>query len=100
MITRDLATKAISQFERSIISGGNTRYDRFIRGEIFLEEEEFNGYLMYFDFDPTVPDAECGHCHNAPLFGGEDYFNNGLQSFSDLMSFADPGLGKITGNIQ
>ncbi len=99
MITKDLATKAISQFERSVITGGNSRYDRFIRGEIFLGEDEFNGYLMYFDFDPTIPDAECGHCHNAPLFGGEDFFNNGLQTSPDLMSFADPGLGRVTGNI-
>jgi cytochrome c peroxidase len=99
MINRDLATKAIAQFERSIISGGDTRYDRFVRGEIFLEDDEYNGYLMFFDFDPTIPDAECGHCHNAPLFGAEDFFNNGIQPSPDLLSFADRGLGKITGNI-
>lgn len=97
MINRDLATKAIAQFERSIISGGNTRYDRFIRGEIFLDDNEYNGYLMYFDFDPTIPDAECGHCHNSPMFSSTDFFNNGIQASPDLMGFADAGLGKITG---
>jgi cytochrome c peroxidase len=97
MITGELAAKAIAQFERSLISGGNTRYDRFIRGEIVLNENETNGYLMFFDFDPTIPDAECGHCHNAPLFATNDYFNNGLQVSEDFESFPDKGLGLVTG---
>ncbi|MBK9981378.1 MAG: cytochrome C peroxidase [Saprospiraceae bacterium] len=97
MINRDLATKAISQFERTIISGGNTRYDRFVRGEIFLNDNETNGYLMFFNVDPVLPDAQCGHCHTAPLFGTTDYFNNGLQESADLEGFADKGLGAITG---
>lgn len=97
MINRDLATKAISQFERTIISGGNTRYDRFARGEIFLNDNETNGYLMFFNVDPVLPDAQCGHCHTAPLFGSTDYFNNGLQESADLEGFADKGLGAITG---
>ncbi len=96
-IDRHLAAKAIAQFERSIISGGNSKYDRFARGEIFLEEDEFNGYLMFFDFDPTIPDAECGHCHNAPLFATNGYFNNGIQTSTDLFSFPDKGLGTVTG---
>ncbi len=98
MIDRFLAAKAIAQFERSLISGGNTRYDRFIRGEIFLEENEQNGYLMFFDLNPNlVPDAECGHCHNAPLFASDGYFNNGLQESPDLLGFSDTGFGSISG---
>ncbi|MGB4849634.1 MAG: cytochrome c peroxidase, partial [Saprospiraceae bacterium] len=97
MINRDLATKAISQFERTIISGGKTRYDRFARGEIFLNDNETNGYLMFFNVDPVLPDAQCGHCHTGPLFGSTDYFNNGLQESADLEGFADKGLGAITG---
>lgn len=99
MINKDLATKAIAQFERSIVSSGKSRYDRFVRGEIFLEDNEYTGYLMYFNFDQSLPDAQCGHCHNAPLFGGEDFLNNGLQASPDLISFADKGLGMVTGNI-
>lgn len=97
-INRDLAAKAIAQFERSLISGGNTKYDRFARGEIVLDESEYNGFLMFFDFDPSIPDAECGHCHNAPLFATEDYFNNGLQESEDLNGFLDKGLGLFTGD--
>ena len=96
-ITRELATKAIAQFERSLISGGNTRYDRYLRGEIFLDDNELNGLFMFFDMDPDIPDAECGHCHNAPLFATNDYFNNGLQESPDLESFPDKGLGFFTG---
>ncbi len=96
-ITRELAARALSQFERSLISGGNTRYDRFARGEIFLEENEYNGFLMFFDFDPTIPDAECGHCHNAPLFATSDYFNNGIQESPDFEGFQDKGLGLVSG---
>ena len=95
-ITRDLAAKALAQFERSLVSGGNTRYDRFARGDIFLTESEYNGYLMFFDFEPTIPDAECGHCHNAPLFATNDYFNNGLQEAATLTDFVDPGYGGFT----
>jgi cytochrome c peroxidase len=98
-ITRDLAAKALAQFERSLISGGNTRYDRFARGEIFLTDEEYNGYLMFFDFEPTIPDAECGHCHNAPLFATNDYFNNGLQEAATLLDFTDLGFGAFTGHV-
>lgn len=98
-IDRYYAAKAMAQFMRSFISGGNSKYDRFIRGEIFLEENETNGYLMFFDFDPTVPDAECGHCHNAPLFATNDYFNNGIQESADLVSFKDLGLGQVTGIV-
>jgi len=97
MITRDLATKAIAQFERTLISGGNTRYDRFARGEIFLDENEFSGYLMFFNVDPVLPDAQCGHCHNAPLFGTDDFFNNGLQESVDFEGFMDKGYGLVTG---
>jgi len=42
-ITKELAAKAIAQFERTIISG-NSKYDRVIRGEEFFEDEEFNGW--------------------------------------------------------
>lgn len=96
-VNRDLASMAIAQFMRSIVSGGHSKFDRYIRGEIFLEENEFNGYLMFFDRDQSVPRAECGHCHNEPLFATNDYFNNGLQESQDLLGFQDLGLGKVTG---
>lgn len=96
-IDRNLAAKAISQFLRTIVSGANSKYDRALKGDLFLEENELNGYLMFFNLDPTLPDAQCGHCHNAPLLASNDYFNNGLQESPDLFGFEDNGLGAITG---
>jgi cytochrome c peroxidase len=97
-IDRHLAAKAISQFVRTIIAGEDSKYDRFIRGEIFLEENEYNGYLMFFNLDPNLPDAQCGHCHNAPLIATNDYFNNGLQEAATLEEIPDKGRGLITGD--
>ncbi len=97
MIDRNLAAKAIAQFLRTIVSGSNSKYDRAIKGELFFEENELNGYLMFFNLDPSLPDAQCGHCHNAPLLASNDYFNNGLQVSADLNGFEDKGRGAITG---
>ncbi len=97
-ITKELAAKAIAQFERTIISS-NSKYDRVVRGEEFFEDEEFNGWFMFFDVGGDLPDAECGHCHNAPLFTVNDYFNNGIDSVADLNSFKDLGLGAITDRV-
>ena len=97
MMDRFMAAKAISQFLRTIVSGSNSRYDKLIRGEIFLNENETNGYLMFFNLDQSLPDAQCGHCHNAPLLASNEFFNNGLQESADLFGFADKGLGAITG---
>lgn len=97
-INRDLATKAVAQFLRTIVSGHNSKYDRFKRGEIIPEENEYNGYLMFFNLDPNLPDAQCGHCHNAPLMATNDFFNNGLQEAETLESILDKGRGLITGD--
>jgi len=94
-ITRDLAAKAISQFERIIISA-NSRFDRERRGETFYSAEEQNGFDMFFDTSSILPDAECAHCHNFPLFTTNEFFNNGLDSVNDLKDFPDLGRGEVT----
>lgn len=97
-ITKELAVKAIAQFERTLISA-NSRYDAlFIRFEDFPTEEEQLGYDLFFDFEPSVPDAECGHCHGSVLLTTNNYFNNAIDSVGNLNEFADPGRGKVTGN--
>lgn len=97
-ITKELAVKAIAQFERSLVSA-NSKYDRVIRKEAFFEEDELNGFELFFDVPNDLPDAECGHCHNAPLFTVNQYFNNGLDSVASLEGFKDKGLGAITNNL-
>lgn len=97
-ISKELTVKAIAQFERSLISSGNSKYDRVIAGLDVFSDQELRGHDIFFDIDPDQSKhAECGHCHNAPLFTTNEYLNNGLDSVDDLLSFKDQGRGKVTG---
>lgn len=97
-ISKELAAKAIAQFERTLIGSGNSKFDRVLRGEAFFTDDELNGYDMFFDNVATLPDAECGHCHNVPLMTTNEYENNGLDEVSDLNDFEDLGYGEVTGD--
>ena len=99
-INRELISKAIAQFERTLISSGHTRYDRALRGEVTLTEDELAGYLMFVDAVPDLPDAECGHCHAEPLFTTFEFKNNGLENIDNLEDFPDKGRGEVTGHAQ
>ena len=97
-ITSQLLAFAISQFERTIISG-NTKFDqgRLINFSNF-STEEMNGFITF-----TSERGDCWHCHTlAPPssqvetdFGLDfSFHNNGLQKI-----FADSGLARITKNV-
>lgn len=97
-ITKELVVKALAQFERSMISSGNSKYDRVIAGLDVFSDDELRGHNIFFDIEPDVTKhAECGHCHNAPLFTTNEYFNNGIEVVPDLSAFPDMGRGAITG---
>lgn len=96
-ITRDLAVKALAQFERTLISQ-DSKFDRWKRGEYSFTDEEADGFSMFFDEGANgLPDAECGHCHNKPLFTTNGFFNNGLDAADSFDDFTDKGLGAFTG---
>ena len=95
-VTRDLAVKAISQFVRTIISSGNSKFDLVMRGEAFFTDEELSGFEMFFDSAADQPDAECGHCHNVPFLFINEYLNNGIDSAATLDDFIDRGRGEFT----
>ena len=96
-ITKELAVKAIAQFERTLVSSGNSKYDKVIAGtDIFTEEEQL-GFEIFFDLNDELPDGECFHCHNAPLFTTNEYLNNGLDAVDNLEDFTDKGRGAVTG---
>ncbi|NND04742.1 MAG: hypothetical protein HKN87_00055 [Saprospiraceae bacterium] len=97
-ISKELVAKALAQFQRTLVSSGNAKYDRWIRNEAEFTDEEFLGYVLFFDLDPNVKDAECGHCHNAPLFNTDDYFNNGIEPIENLSDFPDRGRAEVTGD--
>lgn len=93
--TRDidsvLVTKAIAQFERTLISG-NSKFDQYLLGNTTLSEEELNGFNVFMD----ETKGDCFHCHgsnNNPLWTDNVFHNNGLDA-----TFSDLGLGKVTGD--
>ena len=98
-ITKELAAKAIAQFERTMLSY-NSRFDKiYLREEGIFTDSESRGFEMFFDKGSQgsgVPDAECGHCHNEPLMTTDDYFNNGLDSVGSLTEYVDLGRGAVT----
>jgi len=96
-ITKELAAKALAQFQRTLVSSGDAKYDRWIRNEVDFSDEEYLGFILFFDLDADTKDAECGHCHNAPLFTTNEYFNNGIEDINGL-AFPDVGRFMVTGD--
>lgn len=90
-IDSSLATKAIAQYERTLISG-NSRFDKYTQREIALTSSELAGYNLFM----SESGADCLHCHGDitnPLWTDNLFHNNGLDA-----TFADNGLGDVTGN--
>jgi len=91
-ITKELVTKAIAQFERTMISG-NSRFDQYLLGDSgALTQTEINGFNVFMDEDR----GDCFHCHGSeanPLWTDNIFHNNGLDT-----TFEDIGLGIVTGD--
>lgn len=103
-----LASKALAQFLRTMISG-DSKYDKVRRGEATFTADEAAGYTLFQAEGGPVGQqiflpgggfvvgqggADCFHCHTdaAGLFTDEQYHNNAL----DTDPFADNGRGAIT----
>ncbi|WP_243398879.1 cytochrome-c peroxidase [Hanstruepera neustonica] len=90
-ITKEKATKAIAQFERTLISA-NSKFDRYLLGLAELTPAEENGLNVFMDENR----GDCFHCHgnpNNPLWTDNQFHNNGLDA-----TFDDLGLGEVTGD--
>jgi cytochrome c peroxidase len=77
-VTFENMARAISQFIRTLVSS-NSRFDRYMRGEVQLTPQELNGYVLF----STESGADCFHCHGGsgnPLFTTHLYYNNGKDS--------------------
>jgi cytochrome c peroxidase len=101
-ITKELAAKAIAQFERTLISA-NSRYDDVIwRNQgWYTDEEERGRQLFFFEESQALNHPGCSHCHFAPTFGNNSfntYTNNGLDNVPNIDAFPDKGRGEVTGN--
>jgi len=90
-IAPTLVTKAIAQFERTLVSG-NSKFDKYLLGERTLSTAEQNGFSVFMD----EAKGDCFHCHgssNNPLWTDNKFHNNGLDA-----TFQDLGLGAVTGD--
>jgi cytochrome c peroxidase len=87
--------KALAQYQRTLISG-EAKFDRVMRGEASFTTSEQRGHDIFFDASADLPNGECAHCHNPPLFTDQTYMNNGAQQDQGDLEFKDSGRGKIT----
>ena len=98
-VTSEKMSLAMEQFMLSIISY-DSKYDKFLAGEVQLSESEERGRLLfeteYNPFFPELSGADCAHCHGGSNFENDKYMNNGLDMDA---SFADIGREDVTGNL-
>lgn len=90
-ITIKYVTYAISQFERTLISG-TSKFDKWKLGQAQLTESELRGMEIFGSEDK----GDCFHCHgntSSPFFTFFKFHNNGLDSVPK-----DAGLFLITNN--
>ena len=92
-IDSSYVAKALAQFERTLISG-NSKWDKFYRGETILTDQELKGWDL-FNLDGPYVGADCFHCHTAPHFTDFTFHNNGLDSD---VTMTDLGLYQVTQN--
>ncbi|WP_200762801.1 cytochrome-c peroxidase [Nitrosophilus alvini] len=65
VITLDMVIDAIAEFEKALITP-NSKFDRFLKGEIKLSTEEEKGYLLFKQLG-------CITCHNGINLGGNSF---------------------------
>ena len=84
-------SKALAQFERTIISA-NSKFDQYLLGDATLSPEELEGFNIFMDENR----GDCFHCHgneNNPLWTDNKFHNNGLDATP-----TDLGLAIATGD--
>jgi len=93
-ITPERIVKALSQFERTLISA-NSPYDRYLKKEYQPTSIELEGMALFMNSpEPNIKrrGADCAHCHGGVKTYKELFHNNGLDSIS-----RDNGIQALTG---
>jgi cytochrome c peroxidase len=101
-ITVDRVTKAIAQFEMTLISG-DSPYDRFLARTGNLTFEQIQGLALFTRDairDPNTgvlisSGADCFHCHSQYTLTISDFMNNGL---NDVFVGKAQGRFEVTGD--
>ena len=99
-ISPEHIAKAIASFVRTLVSA-DSRYDRFLRGEIKLSSDEERGrkiFMAHPDAKVNLRGANCIDCHSQFLTSGfntlyDGFSNNGLDAEANLQA----GLQEVTG---
>ncbi|MBI1221755.1 MAG: cytochrome-c peroxidase [Bacteroidetes bacterium] len=97
---------AIAQFLRTIISGGNTKYDEYFNKnprapETYMTPQEKRGYEAFID----EKRGDCFHCHSPinPLFSNQnerEFVNNALDVQPDSGRFLVTGISNDFGKFK
>ena len=89
-VTSEKMALAMEQFMLSIVSY-DSKYDKFLAGELQLSESEERGRLLFeTEYNPFFPEksgADCVHCHGGSNFENDQYMNNGLDTDADFVDF-------------
>lgn len=99
-VSSENVAKALATFMRLLISS-NSKYDRFLRGEVQLTELEEHGrklFMAHPDTKVSLRGGNCIDCHSQFLTSGfrdalDGFSNNGLDSDENLPD----GLMAVTG---
>ena len=86
-INQDTVSRAISSFERTIVSN-NSPFDRWIKGDTnAMTSQQVNGFEVFLD----QKRGNCVACHSAPNFTDNGFHNLGLASYGN----ENPDMGRF-----
>jgi cytochrome c peroxidase len=108
-VTLDGLAKAIAAFERAWALSGNSKYDKYIKGDMTaLDDSEKRGMVLFglrldrddtFKTDTVPQKAGCTACHAGANFTDEQFHNLGIgwkpkeQEFADVGRWATDPIG-------
>jgi len=100
-VTLDGMAKAIATFERVAALTGNSKYDKYLKGDMkALSESEKRGMVLFglraasddeFKNDAVLQKAKCTLCHVGANFTDEAFHNLGVGWDEKTKKFADLG---------
>jgi cytochrome c peroxidase len=105
-VTLDGMAKAIATFERVTALSGNSKYDKYVAGDLkALDESEKRGMILFglrtspdddFKTDAVLKKAMCTSCHVGFNFTDEQFHNLGIGWQADKKDFKDKGRWAVT----
>lgn len=74
-LTTEIIAQSLAMFQRSIVSG-ETKFDRFLKGETNLSSRELWGLHLF------RTKAKCMNCHSGPNFTNNEFEDLGLSDYN------------------